>query len=200
MEPATFCRLRFTPVLATGVILGLLREHFGNPQAITDPLLQHYVWRSDDATAIMIETCTNDVLKQLQMRPAILVKRNAIKPNREAIGDEIRSLGGETGKNYIVTLHGSHTIFCIAGKPNHAEGLANEAAMYLLQVAPCIRGNLNFKGDFMLEEIGELGLVKGLGDQYVVPVTFSYVTDFAWTIAPDVPVLRRINVKLLLDP
>ncbi len=62
VDPRTFCRLRFSPMLATGVILGLLREHFGNPTAIVDPMLQAYVWRGDDKTAIMIETCTNEAL------------------------------------------------------------------------------------------------------------------------------------------
>jgi len=186
-------------MLATGVLLGLLREHFGNPQAITEPLLKHYVWRSDDDTAIMIETCTNDVLTRLQMRPAILVRRDVIQIKREGLDDEIKSFSPSTGNSYVVTLHGSHTIFCIAGKPNHAEMLANETAIYLLQFAPCIRGNLCFRGDFKLEQIGELATIQGVGGQYVVPVTFSYVTDFAWTIAPDVPVLRHINFKLLLN-
>ena len=200
VDPWTYCRLRFAPILATGVILGLLREHYGNPTAIVDPMLLSYVWRSDNTTAMMIETCTNDALTMIQMRPAILVRRNAIRPKREGLDDEIKSLSGQQGNDYVVTLHGSHTVFCITNKPGHTETLANETAMYLLQASPQIRGSLCFKGDFRLEEIGELGVIEGMGGQYVVPVTFSYLTDFAWSIAPDVPPLRHIDVKILLDP
>lgn len=200
VDPRTFCRLRFSPMLATGVILGLIREHFGNPTAIVDPMLQRYVWRNDDATHIMIETCTNDALSKIQMRPAILVRRNAIQPRREGIDDELKTLGGETGRDFVVTLHGSHTIFCIGGKPGFTEVLANETAIQLMQSAPMIRGSLCFKGDFKLDQIGELGVLEGLGGQYVVPLTFSYITDFAWSIAPDAPLLRYIDVKMLLDP
>jgi len=200
VDPRTFCRLRFSPMLATGVILGLIREHFGNPTAIMDPLLQSCVWRSDDHTGILIETCTNDALSRIQLRPAILVRRNAIKPNREGMNDEIMSLGPERGKDYTLTLHGSHTVFCLSGKPGHVESLANETAIYLMQSAPSIRGSLCFRGDFKLEEIGAIGMLEGGGGQYVVPVTFSYVTDFTWSIAPDAPVLRHINVQMLLYP
>ena len=200
VDPRTFCRLRFSPLLATGVILGLLREHFGNPTAIVDPMLLSCVWRLDDSTAMMIETCTNDALAMIQKRPAILIRRNAIRPKREGLDDELKSLTGERGRDYVITLHGSHTVFCITGKPGHTETLANETAMYLLQSAPLIRGSLCFKGDFKLDEIGELGVIDGLGGQYVVPVTFSYVTDFAWSISPDRPMLRRIDIKMLLDP
>ncbi len=104
------------------------------------------------------------------------------------------------GREFVVTLHGSHTVFCLSGKPGHAETLANETALYLLQSAPLIRGSLCFKGDFKLEEIGQLGTVNGLGGQYVIPLTFSYVTDLAWSITPDRPALRHIDMRILLYP
>ena len=200
VDPRTFCRLRFSPTLATGVILGLLREHYGDPTSIIEPSLQQYVWRSDNTTAMMIETCTNDALTRIQMRPAILIRRNAIKIQKEGLDNEMKSLGAERGQSYVVSFQGAHTVFCIAGKPGHAEVLANETAIYLLQASPKITGSLCFKGSFMLEQIGELGTIDGLGGQYVVPITFSYITDFAWSIAPDTPVLRHIDMKVLLDP
>jgi hypothetical protein len=201
VDPRTFCRVKFSPMLATGVILGLIREHYGNPTAIADPVLQSCVWRSDDQTGILIETCTNDALSRIQMRPAVLVRRNAIQVKREGIGDEVRSLGPDIGgSHYVVTLHGSHTVFCISGKPGNVEALANETAMYLLQASPEIRGALCFKGGFKLDEIGVIGLLEGGGGQYVVPVTFSYITDFQWSIAPDEPVLRHIDVGVLWYP
>ena len=200
VDPHTFCRLRFSPILATGVLLGTLREHFGNPTAIIDPMLHRCLWRDDDQTGILIETCTNDALSRIQMRPAILVRRNAVRPKREGLDDEIKSLGGERGRNFTVTLHGSHTVFCLSTKPGHVDVLANETGMYLLQAAPSIRGSLCFRGDFKLEEIGPIGMAEGIGGQYVVPLTFSYVTDFTWSIASDAPVIRHIDMSILLNP
>jgi len=200
VDPHAFCRLRFSPILVTGVLLDLLRSHYGNPTAIMDPMLHGCVWRGNDQTGIMIESCTNDALTRIQMRPAILIRRNAVRPKREGLDDELKSLGGERDRSFVVTLHGSHTLFCLSGKPGHADVLANETAMYLLQAAPAIRGKLCFRGDFRLEEIGELGTVEGLGGQYVVPLTFAYVTDYAWSITSDAPTLRHIDMSILLNP
>jgi hypothetical protein len=149
---------------------------------------------------MMIETSSNEALTRIQMRPAVLIRRNSIRAKREGLDDELKKAGPEQGREFVVTLHGSHTVFCLSAKPGHAEVLANETALYLLQSAPMIRGSLCFKGDFKLDEIGELGMVDGLGGQYVVPLTFSYVTDFAWSIAPDRPTLRHVDMQFLLYP
>jgi hypothetical protein len=116
VDPRTFCRLRFSPMLATGVILGLLREHFGNPTAIVDPMLQAYVWRDDDQSRMMIETSSNEVLTRIQMRPAVLIRRNTVRAKREGLDDELKKAGPEQGREFVVTLHGSHTVFCLSAK------------------------------------------------------------------------------------
>jgi hypothetical protein len=199
-DPRTFCRLRFSPMLATGVLLSLLREHFGNAQSIVDPMLQQYVWRNDGGTDIMIETSTQEVLTNIQQRPAILVRRNAIRSQRMSIGDKVFALGPQMGQSYIVAMHGSHTVFNIAAKAGHAEALANETAMFLLQFSPQIRGSLCFTGDFRLEEIGQIGRLEGSGGQYVVPVTFSYIAEIPWTLNANLPPIRHVHIKMLLDP
>jgi hypothetical protein len=200
VDPRTFCRLRFSPMLATGVILSLLREHFGNPNSIVDPMLQQYVWRNDEATGIVIEASTNEVLTNIQQRPAILVRRNAIKPQRMSIGDKVFPLRPQMGHSFVLAIHGSHTIFNIATRAGHAEALANETSMFLMQFAPAIRGSLCFTGDFQFEELGQVGRLDGIGGQYVVPATFSYITDVSWTLGENLPPIRHIHFKMLLDP
>jgi hypothetical protein len=93
-----------------------LREHFGNPNSITDPMLQQCVWRNDNTTGIVIETSTNEVLTNIQQRPAILVRRNAIKTQRLGVGDKIIPMKPQMGESFVIALHGSHTVFNIATK------------------------------------------------------------------------------------
>ena len=197
LDPRAFCRMRFSPLVATGVIVGLLREHFGNPNAIVDPMLQNYVWRTDTSTGIVIESSSNDVLTNIGQRPAVLVRRNPVQmPQRHTFGNEIMQLGGQTGEKYWVVLHGSHTLFSIATKPAAAESLANEVAIFLLQFSPLISASLCF-GRFEFQEIGVLSKLEGSGGQYVVPTTFSYVTEFSWMLDEDLPPIRHINLKVL---
>jgi hypothetical protein len=199
VDPHTFSRLRFSPILLTGFLLGLLREHFGNPHSIVEPVLQAYVWRNAPDTGILIEPNTGEVFKNMQQRPALLVKRNAIKNERLGIDDKIMTQGGvRGGEDFITSLHGSHTVFCISSRAAHAELLANEVAAYLLTASPVIRGSFRFDGDFKFEELGELRMVAGAGGQYVVPVTFSYIVVHVWRVASGAPLIRHIDVNVLL--
>jgi hypothetical protein len=200
-DPRTFCRLRFSPMLATGVIISMLREHFGNPSSIVDPMLQRCVWRNDNATGMLIEASTNDsILTNIQQRPAILVRRNAMKTQRLGIGDKVFQMGPHRGESFVIAIHGSHTIFNIATRAGHAESLANETSMFLMKFAPALRGSLCFTGDFQFEELGQVGKLDGIGGQYVVPATFSYITEIPWTLNENVPPIRHIHFRMLLDP
>jgi hypothetical protein len=199
-DPRTFCRLRFSPTLATGVILSLLQDHFGNPKSIEDPMLQRCVWRNDDDTAIMIEPSTTEKITNIGQSPAILVRRNAVRTQRISIGDKVFPLSPQMGQSYVTGLTGSHTVFNIAARAGQAEALANEVARFLLQFSPAIRGSLCFTSDFRLEEIGQIGYLEGSGGKYAVPVTFSYSTEIPWTLNANLPPIRHIHFKMLLDP
>jgi len=196
MDPLAFCRVRFSPLLATGVILTLLREHFGNKNAISDPIVQRCVWGSSDISDILIESSSNESLINVGQRPAILVRRNNITSERRIINDEVLTIGGQRGRDFWIQLNGSHTVFSIATKPAYAESLSNEATILLTQYAPQIKYGLCFK-DFQLREIGQLSLLEGSGGQYVVPSTFSYIATFEWTLEDDLPPLRHIDVRVL---
>ena len=197
MDPRAFCRLRFSPLLATGVLVHLLREHFGNPGSIVDPMLQQCVWRNDKDTGILIESSSNDALLHVGQRPAVLVKRHAIrKVARLTFNDEVWKLGPQRGQEFGNVLQGAHTVFSIASRPAHTESLANEVMLLLTQYAPQIQQNLGF-GQFQLQEIGELSQLEGSGGQYVVPTTFTYITALDWTLDRDLPPLRHVSLKVL---
>ena len=197
LDPHAFCRVRFAPLVATGVFVSLLREHFGNPHSIVDPSLQNCVWRNDLDTGIVIESSSNDVLTHIGQRPAVLVRRDPVQNRqRHAINNEVLQMGGQRGREFGIVLHGSHTVFSIASKPAHAETLANEVTMFLTQFIPVIQHGLCF-GQMDLQEIGQLSKLEGGGGSYVVPSTFSYVTSFAWTLDADLPPLRHVSLKVL---
>jgi hypothetical protein len=192
--PSAFRRLRLAPVLATGLILDLLQQHYGDPQAIIDPLLQHAIWRSGDSTSIIIETCHNDSLTRIGQMPAILVRRNRQRVIPSGIDNELKSLGPEIHSEYVVTIQGSHTVFCLAPRPGHAESLANETFVWLLQASHLIAGHLNMRKNFQMESLDELFQIEGSGGLYGVPMTLSYETWFEWSVYPTAPVLRQISL------
>jgi hypothetical protein len=196
VEDRSLKRVQLAPMQLTGVLVDVLRHHFGNPTSIFEPLLQNHIWRPSLDTTILIETCTREVLKQLQQRPAILVKRNAIRFERFIIGDEVIPIGGGKGqREFVVRAQGAHSVFCITQLPADAETLAQETLMLLLQHGPQIRETLRLQEDFKLDEVGELRTLEGAGGQYVVPLSFSYSIVHAWNLKPTAPLIRHIQVK-----
>jgi len=196
VNPQSLSRCQLTPMLATGVLVGFLQQHFGNPESIVNPLLQQYIWRNGDDTSMMIETCSNDSLSRIGMMPAILVRRNKMVFNRIVLNDEMKSLTGERDKRYIIEITGSHTVNCIAPSPGHAESLAAETSLFLLEAGICLRGWL-FTKDFQLQETGELFQLQNNSRLYDVPLTLTYVTDFIWKSMIEAPPLRHISVRTL---
>jgi hypothetical protein len=197
MDPRAFCRLRFSPMLATGVFIHLLREHFGNPKSIESPMLQRCIWRSGTGTGIVIESSSQEVLSNIGQRPAVLARRNSFHNERVIINDEVQ-VGGGMGREFIVKINGSHTLFNIASKPGHAEALADETTILFLEFSPEIRQSLCFE-DFQLQEIGQLSRLEGSGGQYVVPVTYKYWSERSWTIDHDIPPIRHIDLRVLFN-
>ena len=193
LDPQRYCRERFSPTLATGVFVHVLREHFGSPQSITNPLLQNYVWRSGKDTGIVIEASSNDALMNVGQRPAVFVRRNPVTCQRFIIGDH-----GGSNSDYAVMLAGSHTVFNAAASPGQAEALVDETTTLLLEFSPEIRCSLCFE-DFQLQEIGQVAVLEGSGGQYVVPVTYKYMTTRSWTIGYDLPPIRHVDLRVLFN-
>jgi hypothetical protein len=94
-------------------------------------------------------------------------------------------------------MQGGLTVFNIAGKPGHAEAVANETMTVLLQFAPQIRKTLCFDLDFNLGTVGKVSVLDS--GQYTVPVQFTFVASFAWQLRQDLPPIRHVDVKLAYD-
>jgi hypothetical protein len=195
VEDRSLRRQNFSPMLLSGIVVDVLRQHFGNPSSIFDPLLQDRIWRPSDATSILIETCTKEVLTQIQQRPAILVKRNAIKFESFMLNNEVVPMGATPGREFGMRARGSHTVFCITTSSGNTEALAQETWMLLLQFSPRIRSLLRLQRDFEIEEIGELRTLEGIGGQYVVPLTFTYAVDHTWILKSTAPQVRHVQMN-----
>jgi hypothetical protein len=123
LDPENYCRLRFSPMLATGVILDILRSHFGNPNSITNPELNQYVWSPvRDETNIVIEPENYETLGLVGMLPGILVKREQFQLSRMAIGDYFGS--SPQADYYGQHITGKHILSCIASSYAQAEVIA----------------------------------------------------------------------------
>lgn len=191
----------------TGIILHLLTRHFASESLIADPRLKRFLWRPDiTASKILIIPIFEWETQQVQQRPALTVKRNAIRSDKLAIGDglalnappSLSQIPSNVPPTLQIGFRGSHTVFAISTKPMEAELLAAEVATRLSQYAQVITREFNFH-EFRLEEIGEVARMEEHVENFVVPVTVAYTYIDAWQLVSAAPFLSRIALGIATE-
>lgn len=200
---SALCSYGMRPHVMTGLIRQLLLGHFSDPQNVEEPRIRRHLlslneWQPVDDeinySGILIESITRWAPNNADKRPAVLIKRNGWKWNKQGIGD----LAGEnlyTGQtSYSGMWEGSHTLFCLAQNGAETEFLATEVVKFLILFSPMIRDQLNLHR-FFVAEVGGVGEVQEVTQGYAVPVTVAYTAEETWSIQPYAPRLKRIVFK-----
>lgn len=200
---SAICSLSHRRLLVTGLLVQLLRAHFGNPDSIEDDRLRDRLWSDGEVTnaatpptgKILIEDSSVWKPQLSGQRPAIIVRPNDWTPKKISINNA----SGNTSEGFVEYTRayvGSHTVFVIAREGAEAELLADEAYNYLEMFGPQIRPAFHFT---MFDTVhkGAPGLVKEAGDYQGVPITVAYAWTRTWVLRQHAPVLKKINFSTL---
>jgi len=200
---SALCSYGMRPHVMTGLIRQLLLGHFSDPDNIEEPRVRRQLaeigmWRPSDnglnAGGILIESITRWQPATADKRPAVLIRRNSWRWQRQGVGDQIGGNVYEGSLSYAGMWEGSHTLFCLCPSGAETEFLATEVVKFLHQFSPWIREQMNLHR-FMVSEVGGIGEVQEALQGYAVPVTVAYVAEEAWTLQPYAPRLKRIVLK-----
>lgn len=209
--PSALCTTGHQALNVTGFLLWTIRRHFSLVSNIKDAALQQYIWapQPDDTTInasesnILIEPVTKvtgQPQQFLQMRPAVLVKRNSWTPKKLGIADWVMPFGRnkldmskrpfdyalDTANHYEVLVVGSHTIFCIGGTGGEAEALGTEVFYELLEFAQLIRADLDLER-FQINEVSPVAKLEESKEHYVVAIDVFYSFFHAWKLTLELP-------------
>jgi hypothetical protein len=203
-EISSLCATGLRPHILTGVLVRLLTSHFSRERGIQDPQLKSYIWKADPRESrILIEPVWRWLTLGSQMRPALVVKRNALQPRQLALGDGQSVIGDGIDETRMpvneetvsqVAVVGSHTMFAIATVPAQAELLATEVYVRLIQYQQAIQREFLFSR-FRVAEVGPLAKLEESSESFVVPVTVAYSFIDAWSVWSAAPFLKRIVVQ-----
>lgn len=197
---SSLCQLMARPQLMTGVLRDHLTRHFYSAEMIEEPALRELVWQDNERTAIVIESAHRWTPATTEVRPGIIIKRNAYSNTRLGIGD--RHMGGQldrTGAETHATFWvGSHTLFCVAKTGAQAELLGTEVQRELTQFGPVLQSSLGLLR-FAVTEVGEVGHLEESAGSCVVPVNCGYAYCERWQIRPQSVALRHISLSFILD-
>ncbi len=197
---SALCSYGMRPHVMTGLLRQLLLQLFADPQNIEEPRLRRQLenlgaWKPSDnglnQGGILIESITRWQPATADKRPAILIKRNAWRWQRQGLGDQAGGNIFEGSSNYVGLWEGSHTLFCLCPSGAEAEFLSTEVVRFLHEFAPWIRDQMHLHR-FLVAEIGGVGEVQEVLQGYAVPVTVAYMAEEAWTLQPYAPRLKRI--------
>lgn len=193
---SSLCSTGWRPVLLTGFFRDFLVRHFATPLNIETPDLRHITWTADERTGILIESVFRWRGSLVEKRPAVIIKRNAYRNLRVAIGDFAGVVDEKGFREYATLWVGSHTLFCIHGTGAATEILATEVQREVTQFAPVIKQDLQLIA-LAVSEVGAISEVEEASEHFVVPITVGWAYQERWKITLDSRPIRSISLRWL---
>lgn len=214
---SSVCSTNYVMNTLTGVVVALLRTHFSDVNGLAfngsleyrqvngvqTPIneLQYYIWKLDEKVSpIMIEPAWKYKTINIQQRPALLVKRGRLVPQKFALADGWTMGPSPTGKVrgalQTKNLEGTHTIFCVGGSGAEAELLAAEVFDYFQSFAQILRQELKMLS-FDVQSVEEVSHFEEFNDKFVVPVVLAYTANRTWRVDTVAPWLKAVTIGVV---
>lgn len=204
---SSLCTTGHRPLILTGVLLWLVRTQFSSANNIIEEKLKGYIWDKDPTkTKIKIDSLTEWRLQDTQHRPAIVVKRNEVRPNQRflSIGDKLHGGGPvvitpgafpvDRGSQYEVLMLGSHTLFAVSQNGAEVEELAAEIFYRLVEFGPVIQRDLGLDR-LVVSEVGAVHKLEESKEHWVVPMVVAYGYQHAWRLSLEGPPMKTVELK-----
>jgi len=185
--------LGLRPLLITGILRDVLKHHFNTEENIEHPHLREHLWTPGRDTGILIESIHRWREELVEMRPAVIIKRNAMRNTRIVRGD-LQGIDGQGDSNYTTLWVGSHTLFCIHGTGASTENLATEVQREMTQFGPFIAKSFDFY-KFQCTEVGAVTEMEEATENFVVPITIGWAYQETWRLVAETHKLSAINFK-----
>ena len=189
--------LGLRPLLITGVCRDILKHHFAQEKNIEAPVLQNAVWQESLGSGILIESIYRWRGDLVELRPAVIIKRNAYR-NLRLVRSDVSGVDERGDRNFVTAWVGSHTLFCIHGTGASTEILATEVQRLFTGFALEILETFNFL-KFQVTDVGELSEVEEATENFVVPVTIGWAYQETWKISSQTHRLSTVEFKLNFD-
>lgn len=190
------CLRVWRPSLLSGFIVKLLRDHFSQDSTIMDPILKGKLWKNDTTTEVSIAMSSDFNADLVNMRPALILKRNAFQQQRIGLND-VSGKDQQGNEQYCTKWIGSHSVFCLTGSGDGSETLSGEVIGLLTELGPIFRRYLRLDR-WSVMDVSAVGKLKESRDSYAVVVNVGWAFDHTWTLRYKAPVLANIAVSELI--
>jgi len=189
----------------TGILLRLLQAHFADSDNIRDEGLRHLHWHEDPAAGpaiqsnILVAPLYKYDPRTIQLRPAVLVFRQAVKADKLPLESRtltsLNASGNFTGDKYTVPVSGIHVVRYIAETAFASERLGEEVFYRLLEYFPAIKQDFPFS-DLSITDLNEPKKVQEDTIQaFAADIAVRWVHMHGWTLKPIAPILKKVRYE-----
>lgn len=199
---SSLCHTKFRPLLLTGMLVQLLRNHYADPVNIEDPLFKTGdfapIWRDGNSSGILIESVYRWSPGTAGKRPAVLLKRNKYTNLRFAISDRSQ-VDGVGDQHYVTAWVGSHTAFVLSPTGGALETLATETQRCLTQFSDVVREATGLMR-LQVVDVGEIAIVEESQQHYAVPITIAWAYQETWKVSQEALRLMGASIRSARTP
>jgi len=193
-EVSALCTSGTPALVLTGVMLQVLRQKFADPDEIEIPALRDKIWTPElETSKILIGPAYRWNPVEAMNRPAIMVRRHAIRSQRIGVNDAHMGNyqtpdGAETHEDLELT---GHLLFCIGRTGAEADLLGTEVWKHFKHFGPVIRKDLKL-ARFQVMELSEVGKVEESKDHFATAVSCFSAFYERWDLILESPILKRL--------
>lgn len=196
-EISELCKRQLNPQMLTGVILQLLVHHFSSESQFFNPEVSGLVWnKNSKLNKIRISSKAKWSPDDADLKPAIIVDRQAIKFNRIAIGDLDVNYNKKSNEQFYTRLvQSSFRIYVVGQTPPETEILGFEVAQFFTTFSPAIKA-ITPIFDFQVDGISELVQIDEMNNNLGVVINLAVQYQWVWTMQEQAPILKAVTLKV----
>jgi len=181
--------IRKTPLVLQNILLEVLRNFFAgsSDQFQYSPDARH--------TKLIVEPAFRWNAQEVQVRPAVYIKRGAFQYARVSIDDVKSRDATEATTEYIMMANAMVTCMCISKVAGEVELLAEEVSEVLIAFKKAIREDFGFK-KFEVASINEVGILEESSEHFACPILVTMQFEESWVVKLESLKLQQVLLKV----
>jgi hypothetical protein len=208
VDKSALCSTGPKPSIIIGAFLRILQYHFSDPDNISEVKLKDYIWADDSPTTNTVASkifiapeWNSNADRNLQQRPAIIVKNSGLAVHEYAIGNKVTASTNKgilRGTTYTKNIGGTIDLLCIGETAISSLVLAEEVFFRMLHFAPTMKEDIQL-GELEVQSVGSAEKFDEHEEHFSTAVRILWKSLHNWTLEQKSPILKDIRTTNQLD-
>ena len=202
IPPSSLCFMK-DPSIITGVFLQFTRCMFFSADSIVNEQLKGYIWTDASDSRIVIDPSYKWNSKNVQQRPSIYIKREAVSINSQlglGAGQHVSHFnadGNHRGVDNTVLMSGGHSLICIGQSSSEAENIGHELLFKFIEYREPLQKEAKL-GKLAVGGLSSVSKADENKENWVVVISLAWAYSHNWTLYQEAPILKKMALGVAL--